>query len=89
MNMKKRINIKKVLYISLLAALSIVFIASLTFGAIGAFTNDLKNEIEAWYFTKNEEEISLLNTSIKWLLVSAALLILTLSFKDFKKKYID
>lgn len=87
--MKKRILIKKVIYIALLTALSLIFIASLTFGAIGAFTTNLKDEIEIWYYTKNEEELSLLSTSIKWLIISATLLILTLSFKEFKKKYID
>ena len=33
--------------------------------------------------------VTLLKDSIKWLLITATLLIFTLSFKDFKKKYID
>lgn len=86
---KRKLNIKKVIYITLIVLLSIVFVASLTFGAIGAFTTSVRDEIEVWYMGKYEKEISLLSTSIKWLLISAVLLVLTLSFKDFKKKYID
>ena len=86
---KRKINVKKVLYITLIVILALVFTASLTFGAIGAFTTNVREEIEVWYAGKYEEELSLLSTSIKWLVISSALLILTLSFKDFKKKYID
>lgn len=86
---KRKINIKKVLYITLLVVLGLVFVASLTFGAIGAFTTNVRDEIEVWYVGKYEKELSLLSTSIKWLLISSTSLILTLSFKDFKKKYID
>ena len=85
----KKINIKKILYIVLIVVLSLVFIASLTFGSIATFANDIKEEIEIWYASKYEEEISLLSKSIKWLIVSATLLALTLSFSDLKKKYID
>ena len=84
----KKINIKKVLYITLLVVLTLVFVASLTFGALAAFTTTVREDIEIWYASKYEKEISLLSTSIKWLLASAALLVLTLSFKDFKKKYL-
>lgn len=86
---KRKINIKKVLYITLLVVLSTIFLASLTFGAIGAFATNLKDEIEVWYVEKYEKEFALLSTSIKWLIISSALLMLTLSFKEFKKKYID
>lgn len=86
---KRKINIKKVLYITLIVILALVFTASLTFGAIGAFATNVREEIEVWYVGKYEKEISLLSTSIKWLIISSIALILTLSFKDFKKKYID
>lgn len=86
---KRKINVKKVLYIALIVILALVFTASLTFGAIGAFTTNVKDEIEVWYAGKYEKEISLLSTSIKWLLISSIALIFTLSFKDFKKKYMD
>lgn len=85
----KKINIKRILYITLLVLLGIIFVASLVFGAIGAFTTNASENIEIWYFDKFEKEISLLKQSITWLLISSILLILTLSFKDFKKKYID
>lgn len=85
----KKSNIKKVLYIILLVVLGILFVSSLTFGAIGAFTTTAKEEIEIWFATKLKTNVSLLKDSIKWLLISATLLVLTLSFKDFKKKYID
>lgn len=86
---KKKVNIKKILYITLIVVLSLVLVASLTFGSIAAFTETLKEDIEIWYFNKFEKEISLLKTSIIWLLVSSLSLVLTLSFDDFKKKFID
>ena len=86
---RKKINIKKILYITLLVILSIVFVASLTFGTIAAFTENTRESIEGWYTSKFEKDLSLLKQSLIWLLVSATLLVLTLSFKDFKKKYID
>lgn len=86
---RKKINVKKVLYIVLVVVLALIFVASLTFGSIAAFATNIREEIEVWYASKYEKEISLLSTSIKWLIASAALLTLTLSFKDFKKKYID
>lgn len=85
----KKINIKKILYITLLVILGLIFVASLTFGAIAAFSGNVRESIESWYLEKNEKEISLLSQSIKWLLISATLLVFTLSFKDFKKKYVD
>ncbi len=85
----KKINIKKILYVTLLVILAIIFVSSITFGALAAFTENTRESIEVWYFEKFEKEISLLKHSIKWLLISAALLVFTLSFKDFKKKYID
>lgn len=85
----KKFNIKKTLYVTLLVILAIIFVASLIFGALGAFTQSTKENIEVWYFEKFEKEISLLKHSIKWLLISASLLVFTLSFKDFKNKYID
>ena len=86
---RKKINIKKILYIALLIALATIFVASLTFGAIAAFTTELREEIEVWYTSQKDKEISLLSTSIKCLLISSILLTLTLSFKDFKKRYLD
>jgi len=86
---KKKVNIKKILYIALLTVLGIIFVASLTFGAIAAFTENARESIEVWYLDKFEENLNLLKKSIVWLFISASLLVLTLSFKDFKKKYID
>lgn len=85
---KKKVNIKKVLYIVLLVVLSIIFVSSLTFGAIAAFTT-LTEEIEVWFASNLKRNVSLLKDSVKWLIISSILLVLTLSFKDFKKKYID
>lgn len=86
----KKVNIKKILYIVLLVVLGLLFVSSLTFGAIAAFTGDTKETLEVWFSSKlKKKEFSLLKQSITWLLVSACLLIFTLSFKDFKKKYID
>ncbi len=85
----RKTTLKKVLYIILLVILGILFVSSITFGVIGAFTTTLTEEIEVWFASKLKKEIVLLKNSIKWLLISSALLILTLSFKDFKKKYID
>lgn len=85
----KKINVKKVLYIVLLVVLSIIFVSSLTFGAIGAFTTTLTEDIEVWFASKLKKDVLLLKDSIKWLLISATLLIFTLSFKDFKKKFVD
>jgi len=86
---KKKVNIKKVLYIVLLVVLVLIFVSSLTFGAIGAFTTTVREEIEVWFASKLKANVSLLSDSIKWLLISTVLLVLTLSFKDFKKKFID
>lgn len=85
----KKINIKKILFVTLLVILTIIFTASLTFGSLAAFTEKTRENIEIWYFEKFKKEISLLKQSLKWLLISATLLVFTLSFKDFKKKYID
>ena len=86
----KKVNIKKILYISLLVVLGLLFVASLTFGALAAFTGEVKDSLEVWFASKlDKTEFSLLSQSIKWLLVSSVLLIFTLSFKDFKKKFID
>lgn len=85
----KKSNVKKVLYIILLVILGIIFVSSLTFGAIGAFTTTVKEDIEVWFASSLKTNVSLLKDSIKWLIISSVLLILTLSFKDFKKKFID
>ena len=85
----KKKNIKKVLYIILLVVLGLAFVASLTFGSIATFATTTAEEIESWYASTFEKNIILFETSIKTLIVSAALLILTLSFNDFKKKFID
>jgi glucan phosphoethanolaminetransferase (alkaline phosphatase superfamily) len=85
----KKANVKKILYIVLIVVLALIFVASLTFGSIAAFTNDTKESIEVWYSTKYEKDFSLLKQSIIWLIISATLLTITLSFKDFKAKYID
>ena len=85
----KKINIKKILYIALLVILATIFVASLTFGAIGAFTTTVKEDIEVWFASSLKTNVSLLKDSVKWLIISSVLLILTLSFKDFKKKFID
>lgn len=88
MNSKKA-NVKKILYIVLLILLTTLFISSLTFGAIAAFSPNVRENIEVWFSTKYEKNISLLKASIIWLLISSFLLTLTLSFKEFKIKYID
>lgn len=86
----EKANIKKILYIVLLVILATLFVTSLTFGSIAAFTGELNDNIEVWFAEKlKKDDFSLLKQSITWLLVSAVLLIFTLSFKDFKKKYID
>ena len=85
----KKTTIKKTLYIILLSILGIIFVSSLTFGAIGAFTTNTKESIEVWFSSKLDQNISLLKDSIKWLIISATLLVLSLSFKEFKQKYID
>lgn len=85
----KKENIKKIVYIILLSILGLIFVSSLTFGTISAFFNETRENIEVWFSTKFEKNISLLKQSIIWLLISSSLLILTLSFKDFKKKFID
>lgn len=85
----KKTNIKYILYIILIVILATIFVASIVFGVIGSFTNELKEDIEIWYNSKFEKDLSLQKQSIIWLLISATLLTLTLSFKDFKIKYID
>ena len=85
----KKVNIKKILYIIFLSVLALLFIASLTFGAIGAFTTNAKEAIEEWILSKFNKDWALLKTSIIILSLSSIGLILTLSFADFKKKYID
>ena len=55
MKNKKEI-IKKVIYITFLSILGIIFTASLAGGAIGAFTTNLCENIEAWFTTKLEKE---------------------------------
>lgn len=86
---KKKINIKKIIYILLIVVLAVIFVSSLVFGSIAAFTETLRDNIEVWYTTKFEKDISLLKVSITWLIISSLLLIFTLSLKDLKKKYID
>ena len=87
--MKSKKNIKKILFIILVVILSIVFAASLAFGIISAFIDGARESVEVWYFDTFEEEINLLKKSMTWLLISSILLVFTLSFKDFKSKYID
>ena len=82
-------RVKKIVYVSWLVVLAVIFVSSLSFGVIAAFFNDATTSIETWYLDSFEEEIVLLTKSITWLLISAALLMLTLSFKDFKKTFID
>ena len=86
--MKKQ-KAKKILYIILVTILATLLVASLVFGSIGAFTTTAKESIETWYFSTFKKEISLLKSSIITLLVSSILLTITLSFDDFKKKFID
>lgn len=85
----KKVNIKKVLYITLLVILTIILVASLVFGTIAAFANTLRANIEVWYSTKFDKEISLLKTSVIWLIISSLLIVLTLLFDDFKKKFLS
>lgn len=85
----KKVNVKKVLYIILVVVLSIALVASLVFGSIAAFTTNAKEAIETWYFDTYEKELSLLKTSVIVLIASSLLLTLTLSFDEFKKKFID
>lgn len=85
----KKINIKKILYITLIVVLTTILVASIVFGSIAAFTETVRADIESWYFSKFDKEISLLRNSVIWLIVSSLLLVLTLSFDDFKKKFID
>lgn len=85
----KKINIKKIMYIALLVILGILFVASLVSGVISAFIPETRESIEVWYAGKYEKTLNLMKKSITWLLISSALLVLTLSFKDFKNKYID
>ena len=82
-------RVKKIVYVSWLVVLAVIFVSSLSFGVIAAFFNDTTTSIETWYLDSFEEEIVLLTKSITWLLISAALLMLTLSYKDFKKTFID
>lgn len=85
----KKINVKKIIYITLLGILGVLFVASIAFGIIAAFIPEARESIEVWYAEKNEETLNLMKKSITWLLISASALVLTLSFKDFKNKYID
>ena len=86
---RKKSNVKNVLYIILLVILTIAFVASIAFGSIAAFATSIKEEIEVWYASTFNKDIALFKTSIILLIVSSILLIITLSFKDFKKKFID
>ena len=58
---KKKINIKKIIYILLIVVLAVIFVSSLVFGSIAAFTETLRDNIEVWYTTKFEKDISLLS----------------------------
>ena len=86
---KKKGKIKKVLFIILLVILTTLFISSLVFGSIAAFATSVAEEIEGWYASTFNKNITLLKTSTILLIISSILLIITLSFKDFKKKFID
>lgn len=85
----KKSKAKKVLYIILLSILGILLVSSLTFGLFGAYFPSISESITNWFYDVFEKDLSLLKTSVILLIVSSTLLILTLSFKDFKKKYID
>ena len=87
--MKKKVNIKKVAFITLLVLLDVAFVAALTFGAISAFATDTAVNIEKWYFSTFDKELTLFKTSIVTLIVTAVLLVFTLTFEDFKKKFIE
>ena len=87
--METKKKVKKILFITWVTILSIVFVASLAFGIISAFIDGARESVEAWYFDTFEEEINLLKKSMTWLIISSILLVFTLSFKDFKKKYVD
>lgn len=84
----KKSTVKKVFYIILLVVLGIMLVGSLVFGIFGAYFPSISESIADWYLKVFKKDISLLKTSVILLLVSSSLLILTLSFKDFKKKYI-
>lgn len=66
-----------------------MFVGSLVFGIFGAYFPSISEDIVDWYLRVFKKDISLLKTSIILLLISSILLVLTLSFKDFKKKYVD
>lgn len=87
--MKSKKNIKKILFIILVTILSLIFVTSLAFGIISAFIDGARESVEVWYFDTFEKEINLLKKSMTWMLISSILLVFTLSFKDFKNKYID
>lgn len=85
----KKSTVKKVFYIILLVILGIMFTSSLVFGIFGAYFPSISENIVDWYLKVFKKDLSLLKTSIILLLISSSLLVLTLSFKDFKKKYVD
>lgn len=85
----KKSTVKKVFYIILLVVLAVMFVGSLVFGIFGAYFPSISEDIVDWYLRVFKKDISLLKTSIILLLISSSLLVLTLSFKDFKKKYVD
>lgn len=84
----KKATVKKVFYIILLVVLGTMLVGSLVFGIFGAYFPSISESIVDWYLKVFKKDISLLKTSVILLLISSSLLILTLSFKDFKKKYI-
>ncbi len=85
----KKSTVKKVFYIILLVVLSVMLVSSLVFGIFGAYFPSISEDIVDWYLRVFKKDISLLKTSVILLLISSSLLVLTLSFKDFKKKYVD
>ena len=84
---EKNKRIKKIIFIIAVSILGSGWALLASMAVIGGYFPDLASPIEDFLALTGDQ--TLLKTSILYLLIDSVLLVFTLLFKDFKKKFID
>lgn len=84
---EKNKKVYKIIFISLISLFGLAWVVLGGMAVIGGYFPTVASPIEDFLALTGDQ--TLLKTSILYLLIDSALLVFTLLFKDFKKKFID
>lgn len=78
----------KICFIVFLSVFVVIWLTSLVFLGISSFSENATKSIETWYASKNEEStLNLAKVSLYGTLLSTCAIVVTLLFKEIKKRY--